>query len=66
VVPSSKLTIWLDKAKLNGCKSIELTHCTLPDHHGLKLDFNNNRKSKQNKTKQKAYIFIETKQLCTQ
>lgn len=31
------------KASLNRYKKIELAPCILSDHHGLKVDFNNNR-----------------------
>ncbi|MGO7909941.1 hypothetical protein AB9E09_35295, partial [Rhizobium leguminosarum] len=34
------------KAGLNRYKKIEITPCILSDHHGLKLDFNNNRNRK--------------------
>jgi hypothetical protein len=32
------------KESLKRYKKIEITPCILSDHHGLKLDFNNNRK----------------------
>jgi hypothetical protein len=34
--------IVIHKASINRYKEIETMHCILSDHHGLKLDFNNN------------------------
>ena len=49
-----------NKANLNRYKKIEITPCILSDHHGLKLDFNNNRNNRK-----PTYSF-ETEQLSTQ
>jgi len=46
------------KASLTRYKKTEITPCILPDHHGLKLDFNNNRK--------KVCTLMENEQLYTQ
>ena len=35
------------KAILNRYKKIKITPCILLDHHGLKLDFNNNRNNRK-------------------
>ena len=35
------------KTSLNRYKKIEITPCILSDHHGLKLDINNNRNKKK-------------------
>jgi hypothetical protein len=45
--PSPKLIILSHKASLNRYKKIELTPCILSDHHGLKLDFTNNRNNRK-------------------
>ena len=34
--------IFSNKANLNKYKKVEITLCILSDHHGLKLEFNNN------------------------
>lgn len=39
--------IFADSASLNGYKKIEKTDCILSEHHGYKLDINNNRKGKK-------------------
>jgi hypothetical protein len=47
------------KASLNRYKKIEIILCVLSDHHGLKLDLNNN-------TNNKVYKLMGTEQLSTQ
>ena len=38
--------IWY-KSSLNRYRKIEITSCILSDHHGLRLDFNNNRNNRK-------------------
>jgi hypothetical protein len=48
------------KTSFNRYMKNEIIPCILSDHHGLRLDFNNNKKQ------QKAHITMETEQLSTQ
>jgi hypothetical protein len=44
---SPKLIIYSDTKKPHRYKEIEITPCTVSDHHKLRLDFNNNRNNRK-------------------
>ena len=46
------------KANLNRYKKIEITHCNLSDHHGLKLYFNSNRNYRKSTNSWKLNNFL--------
>jgi hypothetical protein len=48
------------KTGLSRYKKIEIIHCNLADHHGLRLVFNNNKKQ------QKPHIHMEAEQCSSQ